>query len=88
MDIANIYTMTRQNVVGSLYSAAVNPPVRWVLPDPNQVVDLLLALRGDNLRLCYRNCALTRNHRSANRRYLIMENVTGFVLLSINQCIP
>lgn len=39
---ASIYTMTRQNVVGSLYSAAVNPPVRWVLPDPNQVVDLLL----------------------------------------------
>lgn len=38
----SIYTMTRQNVVGSLYSAAVNPPVRWVLPDPNQVVDLLL----------------------------------------------
>jgi len=42
MDIASSYTMTRQNVVGSLYSAAVNPPVRWVLPDPNQVVDLLL----------------------------------------------
>lgn len=40
--VASSYMMTRQNVVGSLYSTAVNPLVRWVLPDPNQVADILL----------------------------------------------
>jgi hypothetical protein len=33
--------MARQNAVGSVLARLVNPPVRWLLADPDQVVDLV-----------------------------------------------
>lgn len=38
---------------------------------------LLASRRSDNLRLCYRNCSLTCNHRS--NRLLVMENMMQYV---------
>lgn len=43
-----------------------------------EMADFLLASRrSDNLRLCYRNCSLTCNHRS--NRPLVMENMMQYV---------